>query len=71
MFDKIKQEPVRFWSTLTGIITAVFGALIGFGILEWTMDQVGLVLVVWAAVGSLFQFFYVRNKVTPVAPVKK
>jgi len=68
MLERIKQEPVRFWSTLTGIITAGFGILIGFGILDWTAEQIGLILVLWAAVGSLFQFFYVRNKVTPTQP---
>lgn len=66
MLERIKQEPVRFWSSLTGIITALFGLLIGFGILDWTQEQTGFVLVLWAAIGSLFQFFYVRNKVTPV-----
>ena len=68
MIERITQEPVRFWSTLTGIITAIFGALIGFGIIDWTQEQVGMILVVWAAAGSLFQFFYVRNRVTPAPP---
>ena len=63
--DKIKAEPVRFWTSLTAFVTALIGAVIGFGVLELTQEQVGLSLIVWAAVGGMFQFFYVRNKVTP------
>ena len=63
--DKIAAEPVRFWTTLTAFVTALIGVVIGFGIIEFTQEQVGLLLVVWAAIGGMFQFFYVRNQVTP------
>jgi uncharacterized membrane protein HdeD (DUF308 family) len=60
--DRITAEPVRFWSVLTGIVTAIFGIILWAGA---SPELMGLVLVVWAAVGTLFQFFFVRNKVTP------
>ena len=62
----IKEEPVRFWAAITGLIVAIFAVLVGFDIVSWTTDQIGLILGVLAAIGVLFQFFFVRNKVTPV-----
>lgn len=66
MLDRIKDEPVRFWGVLTALVTAILGALVGFEIVDWTAELTGFILVVWAAIGGVFQFFYVRNKVTPV-----
>jgi uncharacterized membrane protein required for colicin V production len=62
----IKQEPVRFWAAIMGLIAAVIAALIGFDVVSWTTEQVGLIIGVLTAVGVLFQFFFVRNQVTPV-----
>ena len=67
MLNYIKEEPVRFWAAVSGLIAAVFALLIGFEIVSWTPEQVGLILGVLAAVGTLFQFFFVREKVTPVS----
>lgn len=64
--DRITAEPVRFWAALTGIVTAILGLLVGFEIVNWTAEATGFILVVWAAIGTLFQFFFVRNKVTPL-----
>ena len=61
--ERITAEPVRFWATLTGLLTAVFGVIVAQG--GMSDELVGGILVVWAAVGALFQFFYVRNKVSP------
>ncbi len=63
MLNKIKEEPVRFWGTLTALLTAIFGAIVAQGGLS--DGTVGLILVVWAAVGGVFQFFFVRNQVSP------
>lgn len=68
--ERIKEEPVRFWAAVMGIVLAVFAILIGFEILVWTPEQVGLVVAGFTAVGVLFQFFFVRNKVTPVVAPK-
>lgn len=62
----IKEEPVRFWSAVTGLVAAVFALLVGFEVVNWTSEQIALIMGVLAAVGVLFQFFFVRNKVTPV-----
>lgn len=66
MIDIIKAEPVRFWAAIMGLIAAAIAVLIGFEIVNWTMEQVGLIIGFFTAVGVLFQFFFVRNKVTPV-----
>lgn len=66
MVEYIKNEPVRFWAAITGLIAAVFALLIGFEVVTWTAEQIALIMGVLAAVGVLFQFFFVREKVTPV-----
>jgi hypothetical protein len=61
----IKEEPVRFWAAIMGVVAATIAVLIGFEIVAWTTTQVGLILGLFTAVGVLFQFFFVRNKVSP------
>lgn len=63
--DYIRREPVRFWSALTAFIEAFIALLIVFGALTWTDVQVATVMGLVAAGGGLFQFFFVRSKVTP------
>jgi hypothetical protein len=62
----IAQEPVRFWAAVTGVIVAVIPLLTLFGVIELSSDQVSGILAVLVAMGVLFQFFFVREKVTPV-----
>jgi uncharacterized membrane protein len=62
----IAQEPVRFWAAITGVIVAVIPLLTLFGVIELSSDQVSGILAVLVALGVLFQFFFVREKVTPV-----
>lgn len=66
MFDYIAREPVRFWSAVTGLVAAVVALLQLFGVIDWTADQVAGVMGVVAAAGAMFQFFFVREQVTPV-----
>lgn len=66
MWNYIKQEPVRFWAAVTGLVAAVFALLIGFEVVSWTPEQIALIMGVLTAVGTLFQFFFVREQVTPV-----
>lgn len=60
----IKQEPAVFWATLTGLIEAGFALAIGFGWIEVTTSQVGLIMLFIAALGTMFGFI-VRSQVTP------
>ena len=62
----IAQEPVRFWAAVTGVIVAVIPLLTLFGVLDLTADQISGILAVLVALGVLFQFFFVRERVTPV-----
>lgn len=62
----IATEPVRFWAAVTGIVVAVIPLLTLFGVVDLTSDQIAAILAVLVAVGVLFQFFFVREKVTPV-----
>lgn len=63
----IRQEPVRFWAAITGVVVAVFACLVGFEVVTWSQEQIGLILGVLTAIGLVFQFFFVREQVTPVA----
>lgn len=62
----IKEEPVRFWAAVTGIVVAGIPLLTLFGVINLTEQQTAGILTFLVAVGVLFQFFFVRNKVTPV-----
>lgn len=60
------NEPVAWAGALVGAITAVIGVLVGFGIVDWTQEQIGLILAAVTAVIALATTV-VRAKVTPVA----
>ena len=66
MRNYIAEEPVRFWAAVTGLFFAVLAALVGFGVIALTEAQIGLLLAVMTAAGVLFQFFFVRERVSPV-----
>jgi hypothetical protein len=53
----IQREPVAF----QGCVQATLATLVGFGVVNWSTEQVGLVLAVVAAFLALFT----RAKVTP------
>ena len=65
MRNYIAQEPVRFWAAITGIVVAAIPVLALFGIVELTTEQIAGVITLLTAVGVLFQFFFVRQRVTP------
>ncbi|MDN3354685.1 hypothetical protein [Actinomadura sp. DC4] len=55
----IRREPVAF----QGCVQATLAALVGFGVITWSSEQVGLMLAVIAAFLALFT----RAAVTPTA----
>ncbi len=61
----MKTEPVAIVGGLTQIVTAVIALALGFEWVDWTPEQTGLVLGVWAAI-TAFALLFVRSKVTPV-----
>jgi len=65
MNNIIQEEPVRFWAAITGIVSSIIALLQIFGAVNWTGDQIAAIMLVVAAVGTMFQFFFVRNQVTP------
>lgn len=59
-----KPEPVAITGAITGAASAGIAVLVGFGIVDWTSEQVGLVLgALTAAIGTVTVI--VRSKVTP------
>ena len=55
----IQREPVAF----QGCVQATLAALVGFGVISWNNEQVGLILAVVAA----FLALYTRAVVTPTS----
>lgn len=53
----VRHEPVAF----QGCVQATLAALVGFGVVHWSAEQVGLMLAVVAAFLALFT----RSQVTP------
>ena len=66
MRNYIAQEPVRFWAAITGIVIAVIPVLALLGIVELSTEQIAGIMTLLTAVGVLFQFFFVRERVSPV-----
>lgn len=60
----MNKEPVAIVAGLTQIVSAVIALALGFQWVDWTPEQVGLVLGVWAAV-TTFALLFARSKVTP------
>lgn len=65
----IKDRPVVFWGSLTNLVESVIGLLLIFDVLGWSADQVGMVMVVVAAIGQMFVFL-IQGQVTPTANPK-
>lgn len=60
------KEPVAITGALTQLVTAIIAALVGFDVVSWTQEQIGLVLGVWAAITAVVLVLWTRSKVTPV-----
>ena len=58
----IRREPVAF----QGCVQATLAALVGFGVVTWSSEQIGLMLAVVAAFLALFT----RANVTPTSGLK-
>jgi hypothetical protein len=62
----MRLEPVAVVNGTIAIVEAAIALAVGFG-LEWSGEQVGLVMAVVIAVGNLIKTIWARRKVTPVA----
>ena len=61
----MKTEPVVTGGAIVSVATAIIALLIGFDIVNWSAEQVGLVLAVLTAV-NVAVTARVRSRVTPV-----
>ena len=62
----MRLEPVAVVNGTIAIVEAAIALAVSFG-LNWSGEQVGLVLAVVIAIGSLIKTIWARRKVTPVA----
>lgn len=60
-----KPEPVALATALTQLVSSVIALLLIFDVIHWTDQQVGAVMLLWAAITAVV-FVFVRQKVTPV-----
>jgi hypothetical protein len=63
------QEPVAVINGLTAMIQAAIALAVGFG-LNWTSEQVGLVMAVVVTSGNLLNTLWARAKVTPTVSAR-
>jgi hypothetical protein len=61
----MRLEPVAVVNGLIAIIEASIALAVGFG-LNWSGEQVGLVMAVVIAVGNFAKTLWARGQVTPV-----
>ena len=58
-------EPVAVVNATVAIVEAAIALAVGFG-LDWTAEQVALVMAVVVAVAALVKTLWARGQVTPV-----
>lgn len=61
----MKREPIAIINGATAAVEALIALLVGFG-LDWTAEQVALVMTVVIAVANVAKTWYGRSQVTPV-----
>lgn len=61
------KEPVVWANAISGILLALFPALVLFGILDWSGEQLAGVEVVMAAVVAAVAAVTTRAKVSPTS----
>jgi hypothetical protein len=62
----VTLEPVAVVNATVAIVEAAIALAVGFG-LDWTPEQVALVMAVVVAVSALVKTLWARGQVTPVA----
>lgn len=60
------REPIAIINGVTAIVEAAIALLVGFG-LDWSAEQVALVMALVVAVANVVKTWFGRAKVTPVA----
>jgi len=62
----MKREPVAIINAIISLIEAGIAVAVGFG-LDWTGEQVALVMAAVIALGNVIKTILVRDQVTPLA----
>jgi hypothetical protein len=62
----VTLEPVAVVNATVAIVEAAIALAVGFG-LDWTPEQVALVMAVVVALSALVKTLWARGQVTPVA----
>lgn len=61
----LRREPIAIINGLTALAEAAIAILVGFG-LDWTAEQVALVMALVVAVANIAKTLYGRSQVTPL-----
>ena len=62
----MKREPVAIINAIIALIEAGIAVAVGFG-LDWSGEQVALVMAAVVALGTVIKTILVREQVTPLA----
>lgn len=62
----MKTEPAAVIGGIVALVAAIIPALVLFGVVDWSADQIGAVMLIVTTAATLAGTFFVRSKVTPV-----
>lgn len=62
----LSREPIAIINGITAAVEAAIALLIGFG-LNWSAEQVALVMALVVAVANVAKTWYGRGRVTPMS----
>ena len=60
------KEPVAYIAAIVGLVELVIPVLLVFGLLDWTVEQTGIVMALVIGAGTIVGALFARSKVTPV-----
>ncbi|MEA2023320.1 MAG: hypothetical protein U9N79_03395 [Actinomycetota bacterium] len=63
----MKKEPVAILGGIVALIGAIIPALVLFGLIDWTPDQVAAAMLVVSTAAPVVGSLFARTKVSPVA----
>ena len=62
----MKTEPVAITAGIVAIINAIIPVLLLFGVINWSEDQLGAVILAVGVVATTIGGWFTRSRVTPI-----
>ena len=62
----MRQEPVAVTAGIVAIINAIIPVLLLFGVIDWSEEQIGAVILAVGVVATTLGGWFARSRVTPI-----